>query len=62
MYYSYDCKICPICGGKIKHPYTGSVSSEQLDEDFTTCLWIECVDEGGGTIGFKPMCRNNKGL
>lgn len=48
--------ICPICGRKIKHPYTGYVTSEQLDEDFNTCQWMEVTDESRGCLGFRPIC------
>jgi hypothetical protein len=51
-------KRCPICGHKIKHPYIGHVTSEQLDEDMSSCLWMECIDESRSTIGYQPMCRN----
>ena len=27
-YYDSRSKVCPICGGKIIHPYTGYVTSE----------------------------------
>ena len=57
-YYDGCGKICPICGGKIKHEYTGNVTSEQMEEDFNSCLWMECIDEGGGTIGYQPICKN----
>lgn len=33
MYFDGNSKICPICGGKIIHPYTGLVTSEQLEEE-----------------------------
>lgn len=59
LYYSYDEKICPVCGGRIKHQYTGNVTPEQFEEDMKTCLWMECVDEGGGTIGYTPCCKGN---
>lgn len=58
IYYPYDLKICPICGGAIKHPYTGQVTSEQLEEDANTCTWIECVDENNYTLGYQPICKN----
>lgn len=48
---------CPICGGKIKHQYTGNVTMEQLDEDLHTCLWIEVTDESRGCLGYHPICR-----
>ena len=57
MYFDGKSKICPICGGKIIHPYTGLVTSEQLEEESKSCIWIECVDEGGGTIGYTPCCK-----
>ena len=56
-YYDGYGKKCPICGGKIKHPYTGSVTSEQIEEDFNSCIWVECIDEGRSTIGYHPHCR-----
>ena len=58
MYYSGEDNICPICGGKIKHPYTGSVSIEQIEEDILTCIWREVSDEYRGTIGYTPICKN----
>ena len=57
-YYSGCEEICPVCGGRIKHPYTGAVSSEQLDEDSECCLWMEVCDEGDGCLGYTPICRN----
>lgn len=57
LYYDYNETTCPICGGKIKHPYTGSITSEQLDEDSKTCLWVEVIDENDSTLGFRPICR-----
>ena len=57
-YYDGRGNICPLCGGKIKHPYTGSVTSEQMEEDFNSCLWGECIDEGRSTIGYTPICKN----
>lgn len=57
LYHDYYQTTCPVCGGKIKHPYTGSITSEQLEEDSNTCLWMEVVDEGRGTIGYRPLCR-----
>lgn len=50
-------KVCPICGGKIIHPYTGEVTSEQLDEESNCCIWMECIDEGRSTTGYVPCCR-----
>ena len=52
-------EVCPICGGRIKHPYTGHVTTEQIVEDSRCCTWIEVVDEGGGTIGYRPICKNS---
>lgn len=48
---------CPVCGGRIKHEYTGNVTSEQLDEDMNTCLWMEVTDEGRGCLGYTPICK-----
>ena len=59
LYYDYDETVCPICGGRIKHPYTGLVSMEQIEEDCRTCQWIEVVDESRGTIGFRPICKKD---
>ena len=59
IYYQYNVTTCPVCGGRIKHPYTGMVTSEQLDEDFETCLWMEVVDEGRGTLGYTPICKKD---
>lgn len=59
MYYLGKGNICPICGGKIKHPYTGTVSIEQIEEDIFTCIWMEVCDGGGGTIGYTPICKKN---
>ena len=50
---------CPICGGRIKHQYTGHVTSEQLDEDLNTCLWMEVTDETRSCLGFRPICRGD---
>ena len=52
---------CPICDGRIKHQYTGNVTSEQLDEDLHTCLWMEVTDESRSCLGFRPICRG-KGI
>ena len=57
LYHDYNETTCPICGGRIKHPYTGFVTSEQLEEDNNCCLWMEVVDEGRSTIGYRPVCR-----
>ena len=57
IYYNYNETTCPMCGGKIKHPYTGSVTSEQLEEDSSCCLWVEVIDESNNTIGYQPVCR-----
>lgn len=57
MYYDGMSKVCPICKGKIIHPYTGMVTSEQLDEEFNSCVWVEVIDEGRSTIGYTPCCR-----
>ena len=57
-YYDGQGNICPLCGGKIKHEYTGIVTSEQMEEDSNSCLWGECIDGGRGTIGYKPICKN----
>ena len=59
-YLPYDTETCPICGGKIKHPYTGSVTSEQIEEDSNTCLLMEVCDEGGSCLGYVPICRGEK--
>lgn len=58
LYHDYDLTVCPICGGNIKHPYTGEVTSEQIEEDINSCLWIEVIDEGRSTLGYTPMCKN----
>ena len=57
-YYDYNGVICPMCGGRIKHPYTGEVTSEQIDEDINTCLWMEVIDEDDITLGWTPICKN----
>lgn len=57
-YYDGQGNICPLCGGKIKHPYTGHVITEEIEEDFESCLWMEHVDEGRSTIGYTPICKN----
>lgn len=57
MYFDGNSKICPICGGKIIHSYTGLVTSEQLEEESKSCIWIECIDEGRSTIGYMPCCK-----
>ena len=34
VYYTGKGDVCPVCGGgKIKRPYTGEGTSEQLEED-----------------------------
>ena len=57
LYHDFYQTTCPICGGKIKHPYTGSVTSEQLEEDNNCCLWVEVIDESDSTVGYRPVCR-----
>ena len=57
-YYDYNGVICPVCGGRIKHPYTGEVTSEQIDEDINTCLWMEVINEYDVTLGWTPICKN----
>ena len=57
-YYDGQGDTCPLCGSKIKHPYIGMVSEEQLEEDFKCCLWGEAIDECGSTLGYVPICRN----
>ena len=58
IYYTGNGEICPVCGGKIKHPYTGEVTSEQIEEDMNCCQWMEVCDEGDGCLGYTPICRN----
>ena len=58
IYYTGNGDICPVCGGKIKHPYTGEVTSEQIEEDMNCCQWMEVCDEGDGCLGYTPICRN----
>ena len=58
VYYTGNGDICPVCGGKIKHPCTGEVTSEQLEEDMNCCQWMEVCDEGDGCLGYTPICRN----
>lgn len=57
-YLSYDTSVCPICGGPIKHPYTGTVTTEQLDEDTESCLLIEVIDEHDNTLGYQALCKH----
>ena len=57
VYYTGNGDICPVCGGRIKHPYTGEVTSEQLEEDMNCCQWMEVCDEGDGCLGYTPICR-----
>lgn len=59
-YLPYDTTICPICGGKIKHPYTGQVTDEQLQEDIDTCQLIEVIDENDNTLGYHAICKRRK--
>ena len=59
VYFDYNETKCPICGEKIKHPYTGSVTKEQLDEDSKCCLWMEVTDESRSCLGYTPICRNS---
>jgi len=56
--YDYDYPFCPVCGGKIKHPYTGEVTLDQLKEDSDTCIWGEVIDEHDNTLGYVPYCRH----
>ena len=58
VYYTGNGDICPVCGFIIKHPYTGEVTSEQIEEDMNCCQWMEVCDEGDGCLGYTPICRN----
>lgn len=58
IYYTGASDVCPVCGGRIKHPYTGLVTSEQLEEDEKCCIWMEVCDEGDGCLGYTPICKN----
>lgn len=58
VYYTGNGDICPVCGFIIKHPYTGEVTSEQIEEDMNCCQWMEVCDEGDGCLGYTPNCRN----
>ena len=58
IYYNGASDVCPVCGGRIKHPYTGMVTSEQLEEDEQCCIWMEVCDEGDGCLGYTPICKN----
>lgn len=58
QYLPYDTKICPVCGGKIKHPYTGEITDEQIEEDMKTCQLVEVIDENDFTLGYHAICRN----
>ena len=60
VYYTGNGDICPVCGGKIKHPCTGEVTSEQLEEDMNCCQWMEVYDEYDGFLGYIPICRNEE--
>ena len=51
-----DTKICPVCGGPIKHPYTGNVTTKQIEEDEATCQLIEVCDGFGCTLGWHALC------
>lgn len=57
-YLPYDTTVCPICGGKIKHPCTGEVTLEQLEEDMKTCQLIEVVDENNTLLGYHAICKH----
>lgn len=59
-YLPYNTTICPICGGKIKHPYTGQVTDEQLQEDINTCQLIEVIDENNNTLGYQALCKKGE--
>lgn len=58
VYYTGNGDICPVCGFIIKHPYTGEVTSEQIEEDMNCCQWMEVCDESDGCLGYTPICRN----
>ena len=55
VYYTGNGDICPVCGGRIKHPYTGEVTSEQIEEDMNCCQWMEVCDEGDGCLGLRRL-------
>ena len=59
-YLPYNTTICPICGGKIKHPYTGQVTDKQLQEDIDTCLLVEVIDENDNTLGYHAICKKEE--
>lgn len=56
--YEYDYPFCPLCGGKIKHPYIGTVTDAQMEEDSHSCIWGEVQDEHNYTLGYVPYCKN----
>lgn len=61
MYYDGTSEVCPICGGKIVHQFTGLLEdTSQLDDEINNCVWIEVVDEGGGTIGYTSICKGKR--
>ena len=41
---------------KNKAPLHWECTSEQLDEDFNTCQWMEVTDESRSCLGFRPIC------
>lgn len=53
----YETKICPNCGNVAKHPHTGLVSSEMLNEDSRACLILEEIDDSEGTTGYCIVCH-----
>ena len=59
----YGTKKCPYCGGPARWPTTGHVNKDEKTwqrflDDENYCMLIECVGEGGGTIGYNINCKN----
>lgn len=53
----YYTRVCPYCGGPCKHPYTGLVTEEQLEEDFNSCIIQEIINEAGSTVAYTVQCK-----
>lgn len=59
-YVDYNTEVCPHCGGKSGHPFTGALTDERREEyedSFNQCNLMEVVDEGDGCLGYVVCCN-----
>jgi len=60
---SYNCTICPYCGGELIFPITGEITKckktwEAWLQQEKYCMKYEVVDEVGNTLKYGVRCRN----